>query len=278
MLRLGLASLVAVGFSAQISSAQAPVFRWKSGQTLTYRVSQSTTAVESIKDSEPMTTTTQLDVVKRWQVTEVDAAGNATLQMSLASLRMETRPPKGEGMLFDSAHPEKSTDGLREELSKYVGPALTVVQMDARGQLVAVKESKFGPASRLQSDLPFKLVFPATPIAAGQAWERTYSIKLEPPQGAGEQFDAAQKYTCKAAANGQVTIGVTTEVRNAPEAAAERLPLLPLMPTGDLYFDLANGRLRAVRFQFQHELNQHRGEGSKYLLKTVYSEDLVEVK
>jgi hypothetical protein len=167
---------------------------------------------------------------------------------------------------------------LREELAKYIGPTLTVVQMDARGQLVAVKESQFGPASRLHSDLPFKVVLPATPIAAGQTWDRTYSIKMEPPQGAGETFDAVQKYTCKAGANGQFTIGITTEVKNAPEAAAERLPLLPLMPTGDLYFDMANGRLRAVRFQFQHELNEHRGEGSKYLLKTTYSEDLVEVK
>ena len=35
---------------------------------------QTTTAVERLKDAEPMTTTTQLDLMKRWQVTEVDAA------------------------------------------------------------------------------------------------------------------------------------------------------------------------------------------------------------
>jgi hypothetical protein len=278
MLRHAILAIALIGVSMPAASAQAPMFRWKSGQALTYRVAQTTTAVERLKDSEPMTTTTQLDLVKRWRVLEVDAAGTATLQMSLDSLRMETRPPTGETLLFDSAKPAQSTEGLREELSKYVGPALTVVRIDARGQLIAVKESKFGPESRLQCDLPFKLVLPAGPVAAGQAWERSYQIKLEPPQGAGETFDAAQKFTCKAAANGQFVVALTTEVKTMPEAAAERLPLLPLMPSGELHFDATNGRLRAVRYQFAHELSEHRGEGSKYSLKSSYSEDLIEIK
>jgi hypothetical protein len=278
MLRPALIAVVLAGGIAPASFAQAPVFRWKSGQVLTYRVAQTTTAIERLKDAEPMTTTTQLDLVKRWQVLEVDSAGTATLQMSLDSLRMETRPPKGETMLFDSTKPAQSTEGLREELAKYVGPVLTIVRIDARGQLVAVKESRFGPESRLQCDLPFKLVLPAGPVAAGQSWERSYQIKLEPPQGAGETFDAAQKYTCKAAANGQITVGITTEVKAMPEAATERLPLLPLMPSGDLQFDAANGRLRAVRYQFTHELADHRGEASRYTLKSTYSEDLIEIR
>jgi hypothetical protein len=278
MLRPAIFAIVLAGFHVPAVSAQAPVFRWKGGQVLTYRVAQTTTAVERLKDAEPMTTTTQLDLVKRWQVLEVDSTGTATLQMSLDSLRMETRPPRGDTLLFDSAKPAQSTEILREELAKYVGPALTIVRIDARGQLVAVKESKFGPESRLQCDLPFKLVLPAGPVAAGQAWERTYQIKLEPPQGAGETFDAAQKYTCKAAANGQFVVAVTTEVKAMPEASAERLPLLPLMPSGELHFDAANGRLRAVRYQFAHELTEHRGEGSRYSLKSTYSEDLIEIK
>ena len=270
--------IVVLGSFSAAVHAQAPQFRWKAGQTLTYRVSQSTTAVETLKDIEPMTTTTQLDLDKRWQVLEVDAAGTATLQMTLIRLRMETKPPKGDPLLFDSAKPSAGTAGLREEMSKYIGPPLTVVRIDARGQLVEVKESKFGPPSRLQADLPFKLVLPSAALAPGHSWERPYTIKLEPPQGAGETFDAVQKLTCKAAVNGFSTITVTTELKNVPEAAAEKLPLLPLLPSGELSFDTTNGRLRAVHYQFQHDLPGHRGEGSKYQFKNSYSEDLIEVK
>ena len=95
--------LTALAF-AGVAPAQAPQFRWQAGQVLTYRVSQSTTATETVKDG-TLTTTTQLDLVKRWQVVAVDAAGTATLQMSLASLRMEIKPPTGEALLFDSADP-----------------------------------------------------------------------------------------------------------------------------------------------------------------------------
>ena len=88
-----------------------------------------------------------------------------------------------------------------------------------------------------------------------------------------------QKYACKAVANGLATVGLTTEVKGLPDAAAEKLlPLLPLMPQGDIYFDAANGRLRAVRYQLRQELAEHRGEGSKYQFQSTYSEDLVEAK
>jgi hypothetical protein len=198
--------------------------------------------------------------------------------MTLSSLRMEMKPPSGEVLLFDSAHPDKSHEQLREEMGKYIGPPLTVVRIDARGQIVEVKESKFGPESRLQSDLPFKLVLPAAPLAAGQAWDRAYTIKLEPPQGAGETYEASQGYACKAVAQGLATVHVTTTLKTAPDTAAEKLPLLPLLSEGDVYFDVTNGRLRAVRYQISQELAEHHGEGSKYQFKSVYNEDLVDVK
>ena len=262
---------------AVAARAEPPQFRWKSGQVLTYRVTQSTEAIETLKD-QTLKTSATLDLVKKWQVLEVDASGTATLQMTLTRLRMENRPPSGEPMLFDSADPAKSHEQLREEMGKYVGPPLTVVRIDARGRLVAVKESKFGPESRLYSDLPFKLTTPDGPFAAGQKWERSYQIKLDPPQGTGESYDASQAYTVKAVGNNLAQVHVCTTVKAPPEAASDRLPLLPLLPEGDVFFDTATGLLKAVRYQFGQDLDEHRGEGSKYQFKTTYTEDLTETK
>jgi hypothetical protein len=257
--------------------AEPPQFRWKSGQLLTYRVTQSTEAVETLKD-QTLKTSSKLDLVKRWQVTDVDASGTATLQMTLVRLRMENHPPSGEPLLFDSADPAKSHEQLRDEMGKYVGPPLTIVRIDVRGRLVAVKESKFGPESRLQSDLPFKMTLPDAPFAAGQKWERSYQIKLDPPQGTGESYDTNQTYTCKAVGNNLAQVRVVTALKAAPDAASDKLPLLPLLPEGDLFFDTANGMLKAVRYQFGQDLDEHRGEGSKYQFKTSYNEDLIESK
>jgi hypothetical protein len=274
--RWSLTILAACTF-AGAAPAQAPQFRWKAGQVLTYRVSQYTDAVETLKE-QTLKTAVRLDLVKRWQVVNVDADGTATLQMTLTKLRMENRPPSGDPLIFDSADPDKSHEQLREEMAKYVGPPLTIVRIDARGRLVEVKESKFGPESRLQSDLPFKLVLPDAAFAAGQKWERSYQIKLDPPQGTGETFDAVQAYACKAIGNNLAQVHLTTTLKAQPDAAADRLPLLPLLPEGDLYFDAANGVLKAVRYQFGQDLDEHRGEGSKYQFKSTYSEDLIDGK
>jgi hypothetical protein len=53
---------------------------------------------------------------------------------------------------------------------------------------------------------------------------------------------------------------------------------LPLQPEGELYFDALNGRLRGARLQVRKDIAEHRGEGSKYVFKTTYAEELIEAK
>jgi hypothetical protein len=270
-------TILAVCTFAAAVQAQAPRFHWQAGQVLTYRVSQSTEAVETVKD-QTLKTTTKLDLVKRWQVIGVDDAGTATIQMSLASLRMENLPPSGEAMIFDSANPAKSHEQLRDEMAKYVGPPLVSARIDNRGQLVEVKECKFGPESRLQCDLPFKLVLPADSFAVGKSWERTYQIKLDPPQGTGEKYEALQKFTVKPPVNGLTVVGVSTTIKDMPAQTSDQVPLLPMLLEGDVYFHESNGRYYAARLKLKKELVNHAGEGTKYVFESSYQEDLQQDK
>lgn len=258
-----------------VAMAQAPQFRWVAGEAMAYRVSQQTSATETIA-GKPQVTTTKLDLVKRWKVVAIDPAGVATLTMTVDSLRMETKTPTGETMLFDSLKLPTSTAGLREEMAKYVGVPVVTVRLDARGQLVEVKESKFGPPSRLQAELPFKLVLPTVALAGGQAWDRKFAIKLEPPQGAGESYDAVQKLTCKAIIGTTAVMSVATTLVSPPDSPAEQIPLLPLLPAGEIVFDVKAGRMLAVKYQYQKEIAGHQGEESKYLFVNSYVEEIVQ--
>jgi hypothetical protein len=258
-----------------VAFAQAPQFRWTAGQVLTYRVAQATSATEQTAE-QTQTTATRLELVKHWKVVAVDSAGVATLSMSLSRLRMETKTPGGETLLFDSADPAKSSPTLRDEMAKFVNVPLTVVRLDPRGRLVEVKESKFGPASRLESDLPFKVVLPEVALTAAQAWERKFQIKLEPPQGTGETYDAVQKLSVKTATGSGVVIAITTSVANPPDAPADQIPLVPLQPVGEAVFDPAKGLFRGVKLQIQKELPGYQGDGSKYTFTSTYVEELLE--
>ena len=117
--------------------------------------------------------TTKVDLIRNWKVVDVDDKGVATLEMSIASMRMERKAGSDEDV-FDSTKPD---DLNKNELAKHVGPVLAVLRIDPQGKLVEVKESKVGPATRFATDLPFKLVLPES-VAQGR---RRVGARLHDP-------------------------------------------------------------------------------------------------
>ena len=275
MIRMGMTAGVALLAAAALASAQTAPGRlhWQAGQVLTYRVEQVTVAADVVGDSKAETKT-RLNLIKRWQVISVDAAGAATLQLSLAMLRLETNTPGGDKLLFDSASPDKNTPELRTQLSGYVGKALALLRVDNQGRVLEVKQSKFGPASRYENELPFVGVLPADGPKEGQEWRRDYKITMEPPNGAGEKYDAVQKYVCKSAADGLLTATMTTELKKPP-TAAEQASLLQLLPAGEIVFDLKAGRLKSASLKIDKEVKGHQGAGSSYHVQMTYNEEYI---
>jgi hypothetical protein len=276
-------ALIAAVVSGSLVQAQSqpPRFRFQKDQTLTYKVQQVTTAAETLMDDktkQPATTQTvnKLDLVKRWHVADVDAKGVATLELSLVSMRMERKlPNQAEPDVFDSTQPDKLN---QEEMARLIGKTLAVLRVHAQGRLVEVKESNVGPASRFVTDLPFKITLPDDAAKEGEAWERNYTIQLDPPHGTGEKYQATQKYQLKPAVKGFMVVALTTAIKDPPSGGAEQVPLLPLIPQGDVYFHPETGLYYAARLKVQKELTNHQGDGSKYVFASTYAEDYVPPK
>jgi hypothetical protein len=268
-----LAAVLAITSAAPAQSAGWR-FRWDKGQVLTYRVEHDSTATEVI-DGKTNGFSSKLTLVKRWQVKDVDGDGVATLEMSLTAMRHEITPPDGKPLVFDSADPGKSDAAMKTDLSKYVGPVLAVLRVDGLGRVVEVKESKHGPASKYESDLPFKLVLPAAEVKEGAAWERKYKVTLEPPQGTGEKFDAKQTYNCQSVKDGAATVAFTTSILNLPESVADQRPLLTAQTAGTVVFDGKAGLMKSAKVVIEKELKGYQGEGSSYRLKSNYTEEYV---
>jgi hypothetical protein len=235
-------------------------------------VEQVTSAAESVGDNK-VETKTKLNLTKKWQVKGVDKAGVATLEMSLTLLRIENTRPDGEPLIFDSANPDKSNPEMSKELSKYVDKPLAVLRIDAQGKVVEVKESKFGPASRFENELPFVVSLPDSALKEGLTWERAYAVTLAPPQGTGEKYSATQKYVCKSVAADSASMMMTTAIKDLPEPLPDQIPLLQLQPEGQIVFDLKKGLMRSARLTIDKELKGHQGEGSSYRFQSVYTEE-----
>ena len=257
--------------SATVLAQAAPVkFQWKAGQVLNYRVEQVTNEIEIVGGTK-VESTMKLGQVKRWQVLEVDQNGVATVQRTLTALRIE-KTDNGATVLFDSTQPDKSDPSMKQQLSKYVGTPLATLRIDSTGKVVEVKESKYAPASRYENELPFTIVLPATGLQAGQTWQRTYQVTLEPPLGTNEKYPAVQKYACKEIAGNTARITLTTEIQGKAE---DNVPLVQFQPEGEIVFDVQAGRLQKVRLLSDKQLKNHQGEDSSYHFKSSYTEEYI---
>jgi hypothetical protein len=249
----------------------APRFQWRTGQTLDYKVEQSTSVTDTMEDK-TSETGSKLSTVRHWQVQDVDARGVATVQLSLSSLRIETKSPNGDVLTFDSSQPDKGTPEMKKQMGQYVGVPLGVLRVNPLGRVVEVKQCNFGPGSRYECEPPFGVVF-ADDMANG-LWQRAYQVTLEPPQGTGEKFNATQKYSIKSQEGGKLVVGFSTDI-TMPAAVADQIPLLQWQPQGEIVFDAQSGATQSVRFAIDKELKGHQGPGSTYRFQTTYQEEMV---
>src|SRR5262249_55034442 len=233
---------------------------------------QITTASETV-EIKTTQTKTKLNETKRWKVVSVDPAGIATVELSLLTLGLEQTKPDGGVLVFDSENQTKSDPQVAEQLKKYVGQPLAVLRVDGLGAVKEVKESKYGPAGRFESEPPFVMVFPNHPLGPGSTWERPYKITLDPPLGTGEKYDALETFNCKSVVGKAATFGLSTTLKTQPDSVADRVPLLQLQPEGEVIFDRQAGRLQSANLHVDKELSEHSGQGSNYRFHSTYREE-----
>lgn len=271
-----LAFSVSVSALAQQPAAPAPQFKWEAGKTHTYRVVQQTVVKETVleeKTEKPVTTEarTNLGLVRKWTVKDVDPQGVATLEMSITEMKQEFRQPDGTTGAVDSTRPADA-----KAMADYLNKPIVTVRLDAQGKLVEVKEAKGGTAARLQAELPFRLTLPNALPEAGKTWDRPFAVKLDPPAGTGESYDFVQKYTSKGTKDGYLIVGVGTALKAAPKTTGEQVPLVPMLWAGEVYFNTAAGKYQAARLTAKAELVNHQGEGTKFVYESTYSEDCLD--
>ena len=256
------------------AAAQSPLrFAWKAGDSHAYGLQHTTTVTETLPDEKTRkpvatTATTKVTLARTWAVKSVDAAGVATLELTITSMKQEHTQPDGTVVVLDSA----SAEGAKA-MSAFLNKPAVTARVDARGQLVDA-QSAVGDTSRLRTELPFRAVLPEAVVSVNATWERNFAIKLDPPLGTGESYDAVQNYTFKGQNGDFAVIGLSTVLRKPPTAAADLQPLVSWLWEGDVFFDAKAGRYHAAKLKATKEIANHQGEGSKFAYVSEYAEAL----
>ncbi len=258
-------------------------FQFQPGQIYRYKLEQNTNIVEITRDDpkaaiQTISSVHKLQVVKRWKILEVAANGDATIELSIEKMRMERQIGNDKATIFDSESEAKDSKEETAQLKKMINTKIVVLQVNRSGDFIKLVESKFGSKNRFVTDLPFKLVLSSQELKKDTTWDRKYKITLDPPQGAGESFDATQNYTVLVPTNGLESIQVQTEIKDYPKDANLQIALLPTLQNGTIYFHSQTGRYYGSRLTIEKNIDDYQGPGTKYRYACTLSEDLLDVK
>ncbi len=265
-----IAAFLALAVVAQTHAQTTWRFRFEKGETIATKIEHVTSVAETVAGKKT-DITSKLTIVKRWRVLDVDAQGTATLEQSLASLRNEQTRAGGETLLFDSTDLDKSTPELKG-MAKFINVAVATIRVDSIGRVVEIKT---GPKDKYDAEPPFAFVLPGQPLHEGQAWLRPFTIVLEPPLGTGEKYQAEQTVKAAKVEGDKALLEMVTTIKNPPEAAGDRVPLLQKEVQGRLVFDVARGRVESVRLAVDRTVENHQGAGSSYRFASTYVEQLL---
>jgi hypothetical protein len=192
--------------------------------------------------------------------------------MAITAMKQEHTRPTGETVTTDSATPAGA-----KAFAEYLGKPILTAKIDPRGRLVEAKSSAGDQAAaRLEAELPFRVHLPEQAPAANATWDRAFVIKLDPPLGTGEKYDAAQTYTFKGMNGQYAVIGVATALKAAPATPAEMQPLASWLWDGDVFIDTKSNHYYGAKLKAKKEIANHQGDGTKFVFESEYTEAAVE--
>lgn len=264
--------------AAAAVAADPPKFVWAAGDTLTYKVSQNTTVDELVLDEgakkpTAVKTVTALTSAKQWSVKAVGKDGSGTLEMTVTTLRQEVTQTVGDKKpvhrVIDSADPDDAK-GM-----PFLNKPVFTLTVDTTGKVTDAKSEHKGTADRLEVELPFRLVWPTKMPEVNGTWERAFVLKLPPPLGTGEKFDATQTYTFRGMKDAYAVVGMTTAVKDLPSDPAVVPALAPVLWDGDVFFNTKTGRYHGAKLTAKREVANHRGDGTKFTYRSEYTEAAV---
>lgn len=277
MPRFALAGVLSAVALAPLSAAEGDKvrFAFAPGESFGYRVLQTTTVTETSLDEQTKapvltTTVTKLSSTKTWTVKDAPAGGGATLEMSITAMKQEVTQTVGDkkpvAQVLDSANPDDA------KAMTFLNRPVVSVTLDAAGAVVSAKSENPNAADRLKAELPFRVALPDALPAVNGTWERAFELKLPPPLGTGERFDATQKYTYRGSKDAFAVIGMTTALKELPTDTALMPGIVPMLWEGDVFVNTKIGRYQGAKLKVSREIPNHQGEGTKFVYQSEYTE------
>jgi hypothetical protein len=275
------ACLVFAGASHAQEAAQKYDLKYKfaAGETIRSKITHTSDVHTTIKNTHE-TATSRAESEKVWQVSSVSPSGEATFVYSVEYVVMRGKVGDYAEVVYDSRKDIVAPE-VYKGVAKTLRTPIAEIKIDERGRVLS-REVKLKDAPANVSGGSVTLPMPNEPIAIGHAWYDDFKIPVKVDGAAGKKIDreikARQKYKLESVTNGVARISVVTQILDPALPAAVEVQLVQRVLSGDVKFDIAQGRIVAQTMKVDGNVIDFHGAGSLMKCKMEISEELVSAK
>ena len=183
-------------------------YKFAAGESLRWKVVNRcrvrTTVSGTTKTAETVSTSTKL-----WRVTSVRADGSATFEHLVEWVDMRHQLTGDAEVHYNSRSDAVPPHGF-EYLAQSVGVPLSIVTLDARGEVV--KRTRLPVKAAVGGEGEMTVVLPKEPVAVGQEWSVPREIELPLPRGGVRKIKARDCFSLLGVKTGVATIRLATQI------------------------------------------------------------------
>ncbi len=254
------------------SASQKYLLRYKfhTGETIRWEV-EHRAQVRTTVGGTTQTAETFSGSVKVWQVSQVANSGEATFVHSVESVDMRQKLTGRQEVAYNSQTDAAPPPGF-EDAAKSVGVPLSVITLDARGNVVR-REQKQQRQQETQSQITVPL--PEQAVAVGEEWNLPFDIDLPQKDRSIKKVKTRQRFTLVGVEGRVATIRVETQVLTPIHDPAIEAQLIQHETAGTVRFDIEQGRVIGQQTDLDRHVVGFQGEASSLHYVTRFVEKLL---
>lgn len=265
--------LLAAPAVAEDSKAEKYSLRYKFqlGQSLRWEVTHQAKIKTTVSGTTQTAETTSVSV-KLWRVKDVRPDGTATFEHLVESVDMGQKLTGRQEVRYNSKTDKKAPLGF-ENVASSVGAVLSVVTMDARGNVLHRQRTPVKASA--ENDGPMTVLLPEEPVAVGATWSLPAEVDVPLANGTVKKVKTEQKFTLKSVSAGVATIEVATHILTPVHDPMVEAMLIQRESSGTVRFDIDAGRVLGQQMDLDKKVVGFRGDASSLHYLTRFTEEFL---
>ncbi len=248
-------------------------YKLREGDVIRWNVDH-VAATETRAQADHDNTKSRAQSVVKWQITNVDSLGNATILLTLEAADMWQQTDEHPPVEYNSRNQRGEIPEVYRQFAEWIGVPMATYQINSIGQVIDRQEVyrnvKFGVG-----DVTMPL--PGRPVRIGQAWRVPGNIMVRHNDGTQRKIVTQIEYRLQSVDNGVATVSFDTQVLTPVDDPRIESQLMQQMSQGTVLFDLNRGQMVGMDLAWNRRCLGFKGPDSsvaynaKYIMRQLQS-------